>query len=236
MDLTLFITVLLFIITSFYSIISYAELTPYLGFDFGTQYCKFQSGYGDNLFEEVLPVGNIFAGIKLNKYFGIEGGYETTTNEKRESTLFAGDQNLGLSIQDLPGFISAKYNSENKISGWHLGLTGEFPLSFIDDQNNLSIIWYLGIKNTKVRLIRNKLEVNGVYSRYTDNLNINNKKNIARLSGGLQYLLNDHLKFRMLLNLENTSKIKPYAFNASNSIIQAKLKDVISYNMGIVIK
>jgi len=129
---------------------SYA-LGPYIGADIGIKTMKFEPGYGDNLFTESLPFGNLFVGFKFNNYFGIEGGYESTTTEKRENNLYYGAKVLGITL-DNPNFYQVKYSSSSKISGWHTGVIFDYALDY---EKTLFFSSYIGIKNTKINLIRN---------------------------------------------------------------------------------
>lgn len=209
---------------------SYAS-GPYIGADIGIKTLKFESGYGDNLFAESLPFGNLFVGFKFNDYFGIEGGYESTTNEKRENSLYYGEKALGITL-DKPRFYQVKYSTTHKIFGWHTGVIFDYTL---DNENTLFFCSYIGIKNTKINLIRNRLELNLKTSINTDYLNKCNKKNILLLSCGLKYLLNKHFMIRWSINFENTNKINPYGFNANNKYIEAKPKNTFSNQIGIII-
>ena len=67
----------------------------YYGLDLGVQHIGFKPGYGDNLFPTDLPMSNLFVGFKFNDYFGIEGGYQSTVEQERITTLFAGNKVLG---------------------------------------------------------------------------------------------------------------------------------------------
>jgi hypothetical protein len=221
--------------------ISYAKtkfsglnLTPYAGVDVGIQHFEFEPGYGDNLFKNELPVGNLFAGVKFNDYFGIEGGYESTLEGKRNSTIYGG--NTGLGIYITPTIIDyTKCSSKIKISGWHLGVTGYSPL-YLNGDNSLSIFGYIGIKHTNAKLILNTLASKPPggpeqVDSSTMVLNKNNKKILMRLSVGIEYLFNKHIGIRTLIGWENTSKLKP-SYNANI----AKLKDSILYGVGIILK
>lgn len=231
--------ILIFMLLCFYGMSNAAspsfnfKLTPYIGADIGIQKLRFKPGYGDNLFEAELPFSNLFFGLKLNDYMGIEGGYESTLQRKKTTTLLYGAQNLGLTLTA----NSAKYISKDKIYGWHIGVAGEYPLYNNTKINNTSsIIWYAGIKNTTTKLIRNRIQLN-----YNDSydyilLNQNYKKNIAKIAIGVKNFINKHFATRVLITWEQTSKINPFSIYTSTSTITAKLQNSISYSIGIIIK
>lgn len=222
------ITILFLLIYNY----SYAS-GPYIGADVGIKTLQFEEGYGDNLFAASLPFGNIFVGFKFNEYFGIEGGYESTTTEKRENSLYYGDKALGITLNSQsPRFYQVKYSTTNKMFGWHAGVIFDYSLNH---ENSVLLCSYIGIKNTKIDLIRNRLELQFQTSLNTDSLNKHNKKNIFLLSFGLKYLLNKHFTIKWSITFENTSNINPYGFNANNQRIEARLKNTFSNQIGIII-
>lgn len=220
--------------SAFLSSIAHAEhffLKPYGGVDVGMQHFGFKKGYGDNLFKKQLPKVNIFAGIKFNEYFGVEAGYESTIVGKRESTLVAGDSNLGVTFRGQ----TIVYSSRTKISGGHLGLTGEYKLDKLG-LSNLSAIGYVGLKHTNVKLARNRLKVNGSPNTSFEIVGNDSKKMLIKVSGGLQYFINNHIAVRALVGWENTSKIKPHSYTASGLFSNVQLKNSLHYSLGIILK
>lgn len=213
------------------------SMTPYIGFESGRQYFGFESGYGDNVFVKEIPKINIFAGLKLNDYFGIEGGYETTVAETRIANIGYKDMYLGKPYPSglNPGEI-AEYFTKTQIYGWHLGLNAEYPLNDTYPDNYWSILGYTGIKNTKAKLISNLFLYAGhlPHVNISNGLNQANSKVLLKLSAGLQYSPFEHLSFRVMLSFENTSALKPH--NDSDNFFEARLKDSISYGLGIVFK
>lgn len=230
--------ILMFILLCFYGISNAAssffnfKLTPYIGTDIGIKKLRFKPGYGDNLFEAELPFSNLFFGLKFNDYLGIEGGYESTLQRKKTTTLFRGEKNLGITLTA----DSAKYISKDKIYGWHIGVAGEYPLYNTRINNTSSIIWYAGIKNTTTKLIRNRIQLYGEDSYDYIVLNQNYKKNIAKLAIGVKNFINKHFATRVLITWEQTSKINPFSIYTTSPTITAKLQNSISYSIGIIIK
>ena len=142
--------------TNSYANMPKLNLTPYGGVDVGMQNFGFKAGYGDNLFKKQLPKGNLFAGVKFNDYFGIEGGYESTIDKKKDATVNGNNLFLGTNPIDVlainPG-ETAKFSTRTKIYGWHISITGDYPIYFNSKNKKLSIIGTIGIKKTKVKLI-----------------------------------------------------------------------------------
>lgn len=218
------------------------HLTPYGGIDVGIQNLKFESGYGDNLFKKHLPKGNIFVGVKFNDYFGVEGGYESTLERKKELNIYGNHSYLGTNQVNLSTDYN-NYSIKTKVSGWHAGITGEYPLFLRGTQKNpLSLLGYIGIKNTKLKLqstLNYTQFVDPMLGRVIENqthaLNQNNKKTILRLAAGLQYFFHENFGIRILGEWEQISKIKPT--NQGNpNFYQAKLKNSINYSIGFVLK
>lgn len=213
------------------------SIIPYIGFESGRQYFGFKSGYGDNVFVKEIPKINIFAGLKLNNYFGIEGGYETTGSGTKIANIGYKDMYLGKPYPNglNPGEI-AQYFTKAQIYGWHLGLNAEYPLNDTYPDNYWSIVSYGGIKNTKTKLVSSLL----LYAGHLPNINITNvlkqanSKILLKLSAGLQYSPFENISFRAMLSFENTSVLKPH--NDSDNFFEARLKDSISYTLGVVFK
>lgn len=216
--------------------LSLLTINPYGGVDIGMQHFGFKSGYGDNLFAKNLPKGNLFVGINFNNYFGLEGGYESTIEKKRNATLYGGNSTmLGNFIPGGPNETDyLNLNSKAKISGWHLGITGRFPI----DTKNLFIIGHVGIKRTNIKLVSRVIS----YKDYGQPeelgtpqdqvvLGDNSKKNILKLSGGIEYFFNKHIGLRAMLGWENTAKLKPVSDNKT-----ALLKNSFLYSIGITLK
>jgi hypothetical protein len=210
----------------------------YCGFDLGVQHIGFKPGYGDNLFPTDLPMSNLFVGFKFNDYFGIEGGYENTLEQERISTVFGGQTMLGRVVPSDPanGFDYFKFRSKAQMDGWHLGIVANYNLNAIK-LNNLSLLGYIGVKNTNIKLTRTGLfakMVGGFEEIYNDTLllNKNNKKNFIKLFVGLEYLFTNYIGIRAIFGWENTSKLQP-----SNGVDRfAKLKDSTSFMIGVLFK
>lgn len=208
---------------------------PYIGANIGTKKLRFEPGYGDNLFEESLLLGNLFAGFKFNDYFGIEGGYENTIKNKRTSVLFMGDTNLGLKLL----VNSAKYISKIQLYSKHLGIIGTYPINSLGTNNNISIICYIGIKKMTAKLSRDRIELNSQPSYDFIKLDQNCNKNIVMFYFGTESYINKHFTIRIVLGWENTAKIRPFSINPSangQSITTAKLKNALSYGVGIILQ
>lgn len=213
------------------------NLTPYGGVDVGMQNFGFKSGYGDNLFAKQLPVGNLFIGIKFNDYFGIEGGYETTIDKKKETTIGAGDTILGNLIYAIDVKNISQFN-RFRVYGLHLGLTGRYPIFSKEDHTGLSIVGYLGIKYTTVKSSRNIFKITpalGPTEAYNSRINLDtdNKKNLARLAFGLEYFFYNHVGLRTLIGWENTARLKPVNNGGG---YMANLKNSYKYSIGIIFK
>ena len=213
------------------------SIIPYIGFESGRQYFGFKSGYGDNVFVKEIPKINIFAGLKLNDYFGIEGGYETTGSGTRIANIGYKDMYLGKPYPiGLNSGEIAEYFTKVQIYGWYLGLNAEYPLNDTYPDNYWSLVSYGGIKNTKVKLTSSLF----LYAGHLPNINVtnvlkqSNSKILLKLSAGLQYSPFENLSFRFMLSFENTSALKPH--NDSDNFFEARLKNSISYGLGIVLK
>ena len=107
------------------------NITPYAGINVEGRHMNFSSGFGDNLFARNYPQIDIYTGVKLNEFWGVELGYETTFSQRKTTTLTPGAINLGIPIT--ADVVSAQFRNSSRISGAHLDLVGfwcipEYPI------------------------------------------------------------------------------------------------------------
>ena len=219
------------------------QLQPYGGIDYGIQNSQYKQKFGDNLLKKKLPKGNLFLGLKLNDYFGIEAGYETTIKNSKTTNLSDFKSFFGTTIFDLNEIQSPDYQKtqvKQKISGMHLGLTIEYPLFIINNpsHHSLSLVGYLGVKNAKadIKINSSLFYEDDIQIDDPVTLNHNHKKTILRLACGLQFSINDNFGIRLLGSWENTSKLKPEYTYPKGTKLTAKLKDSFGYSIGFVAK
>ena len=195
-----------------------------------------------------MPKGNFYLGLKFNEYFGIEGGYETTLqSSKKNVVIYTPGKYLGvpLTSNDIAGVpLDYVYTPKNNIknSGWHIGISGNYPIRFKTLKNPIYLLGYLGIKHNKIQLYSNleKIKATGLPAVIPlDEINkFKSVKNILRLSAGLQYFFNENFGIKILGTYEQLSKINPSVKSnvGGVALYQAKLKNSLGYSIGIVVK
>lgn len=215
--------------------------SKYIGVDAGIQrggFNKYETSQSN--FKKSLPKANFFAGIKFNDYLGVEAGYEFSLNRGRNATFNVSNQEdfmgIGGSALGLTGTQTSDVANKYKISGFHFGVTGEYPISA--SHNPLSFIGYVGIKNTTLKTL-SKIIDHPVSGSIGDIYKLKSTKNILRLSLGLQYMLRENIGIRLSSTWENTSKFSPeksYQFSPAAELASEKLKNSMSYSLGVVFK
>lgn len=177
------------------------QLAPYAGMDAQVRHMKWASGFGDNIFRNDYPQGNVYAGLKLHNYLGIELGYELTAMHNRQVALGANNQIFGQAIVNPPNFWSSKF----QIKGWHAGVLGFFPI--LCKEYKLELIAGVGISRTKIFhsafLISdavNLLNPLGSFTTFTAS------KSLAKLSFGAQHMFSECYGLRFLLGWLNTNR------------------------------
>lgn len=207
------------------------ELSPYMGADAQIRRINFRNGYGKNLFQNNVPQGNLYFGVRLNEYFGVEAGYESTKGKsKLKSFSFVkGDISLGVKV---PFDLSILYKTKIIIKGLHLDLVGFYPLY---QGSNLEFIYYGGVAFFRGYGNRTILLVNE-YPTHIVRVSENHRP-ILRMGSGLQYRLNDRISLRSTVTWINTSKIsletKDIPRDAPLKPV-VKLKDNINYSVGVL--
>jgi hypothetical protein len=188
---------------------------------------KYMEGMGDNLFKPKSPQGNIYAGLRLNDYVGIEAGYETTPMRTRGVEIQAGERSLGLS----PMLPPEKHLTKSKIKGWHGAIIGFFPIVDRAD-GKLEAMGYIGTIRLKVFnqdiLFANK---SGPLNILTTSRTFVSRKSLLKLGAGFQYTVN-HTGFRFMLGYENSKRFNRMAPN-ENAKSQKRLGIKNSFLMGI---
>lgn len=218
--------------------------TPYVGADAQWRHMNFNGGLGDNLFRHEYPQGNLFAGIKLNDYLGIEVGYESTAKKNRTVYLNGGDVTAGTIVNANTG---VQYTTTAQIKGPHANLVGSFPIS---EEYRLKIFGMVGVAHLKANLKRTATTVvatlpppfgvtifppslafpNGVTSTF------NKRKSVLRLAGGLEHMFCNNWGVRATVTWENTHKLNTLGnIQPASGVSQIKENNSIAYGLGVFV-
>lgn len=203
---------------------------PYVGIDIERRELNFERGFGDNLFKHYYNQGNLYLGLRIHEYFGIEGGYEAVNRTSHRLGLHPGALLAGGTV---PIIINANdidiYNSTAKLQGSYIDCIGFFPIS---EKYKLTLIGMAGIARLKAQCVITLLSIEtdfGSIELRESNVLLK-KKNILRFGFGLQHMIKQNIGIRAMLKWENTNKFQ--IKNPENSIQTIKMKNSFFYSLG----
>lgn len=205
-------------------------LNPYIGGDLQYRYMNFKKNYGHNLFNHNFPQINLYAGVKLNPYFGVEAGWEAAMTRYRKTTLTAGEIATGITIP--PALAPGLFKNRVKVYGPHADLVGYYPL---DEACKLELIGSLGFALLKGAFERRSISMNNVPSNTVRTFKP--YKALLRLMGGLQYKYDDNWSVRTTIGWENTRRLASVANEGGNpngEIPEVKPRDSFLASLGLV--
>jgi hypothetical protein len=217
------------------------SLISYVGIDAQIRHMDFEKNFGGNILQHRYPQANIFAGVKFNDYFGIEGGY--TFSKKQHSTRLHQPTDLvfGEVLPAInPSLISQVNQSRasSKISGWNANLMGYLPIFCKED--NTQLIGSIGFASLKSRVHQLRITRNvfpepfaPLSNTFTDTTYLKKHKAVLRLGAGMQHMVCDNVGLRFLAAWENTSKLKAYGQNPARvSVAISKPQNSFHYGLG----
>lgn len=200
------------------------DLVPYVGADIQVRHMEFKKGFGDNITKNNYPQGNVYVGVKLNQYTGIEAGFERTKAQKKNTALLGSDNFLGtILFAPLPN-DQTRIKTNTKMSAFYANLVGFLPV--FCEEYRLQLIGSLGIAHSNLKMTLD-LPDDGVHRVFSK------KKWVPKIGVGLQHMLNCQLGVRAMVNWEGTktSGIKP--LNAPQSELRASVKNSFNYGLGL---
>lgn len=205
-------------------------ITPYAGADAEWRHLDFKRGFGDNTFRHDYPQGNLYVGLKLNCYFGVEAGYEATERKTRTTTFFPGTVVNGLPIG--APTISQQIASTGQITGHHASLLGFYPLC---DAYKLTLLGSVGFARLQGKFLSATISRNGV--PVMEFSNFIQRKGVLRVGGGLQHMIATDWGVRAMLKWENTNRFKNIGAEAiAAGVPRLKLKNSLIYSLGVFYK
>jgi len=204
------------------------DLVPYIGADIQSRHMEFKKGYGDNITKKNYPQGNIYLGLKLNEYVGLEAGYERTKNVKTSKILLGSDMFLSTILQPGDPTFATRINTRTKMSAFHASVVGFLPIS---EEYRLQLIGALGIARMNLNMAMEIpiADLRRVFSR---------KKWVPKVGVGLQHMLTCQVGVRAMASWEGTGRgsksaqdIRP--LNQSQSELVARVKNSLNLGLGI---
>ena len=178
------------------------DLVPYVGIDAQWRHMSFKKDFGKDQTAENYPQGNAYVGLKVTPFFGVELGYESTTNKNKNSTVLGRDRTFGFIFlpDEHERNQSFNFKTKTKIHGPHLDFVGFLPIS---DEYCLDLVGSLGVAYLKSKATFT------LQDPLAPSLSLTSKsKWVARVGLGVQQMITDQFGVRAMATWENTSQLK----------------------------
>lgn len=209
---------------------------PYMGIDAQWRVTQPETNFGNNLFKRHYLQGNIYLGLKLCDYLGVELGYEITPTRNKTSTIANNEATLGVASQPLEVHIS-----KSRIHGWHTGLMGYYPVcNFLGNnlfRNPVELLAYVGqvCLNTyyqDVTVLRAGEPMDVRFNTRT----YDSTRSLLRVGLGAQYTYCTS-GIRFMLGYETTNQFRNVISKefGTTSAMRLKLKDSLFVSLGIFV-
>lgn len=186
------------------------------------------------MFPSKIPQVNIYGGVKLNQFFGIEGGF--TKSSKVKKTAYSGP---GIrEINNAPLQPTRFVISENDIHlhTAYIRLLGHYLIP----KTNWEFIGGIGV--SRLKITSNYMATAtfaGILSPEEAAMNKRtflSKKSTPHLLIALQYQLSNKVKLRSTIGKELTGRLKYCLSTTNNSTKAVGYKNSYSYGLGLVIE
>lgn len=193
------LTSLLMASTTFAGVWDEWTFKPILGGDINTRSQDFEAGFGKDHFRRRYPDTNLYAGLIMNKYLGLEGGYEHMYLLYKNR--FYTEGTLVLGTDRLFDAGDQNFNSYAYMSGWHLNLVGLWPVC-----PNIAITASIGAAWLRMRFETVYVADGDPASRPTQWESDN--RAVTRVTLGVRQMITQHFGMRVQGAWENTSKLE----------------------------
>jgi hypothetical protein len=228
-----------------YNIEGYAGIEPKI------RRMEFKRHFGNKVFKDPFYTSlNAFVGCKLNEYFGLEAGYESSDTKVNSSYgnngLYLFGSRLLDSVNGLDR-IDNFFNASSKISGSNINLMTSIPLN---SAKSFQLIGSAGLAYMRSKTTCDFFEIGEKNIVLSDDTNIpvqrfshsrsryKDRVFTLRFRSGFQYVTEHNFGVRALASWENTHKIKIRGKDRDSGQRlneHAKLKDSISYSVGFFV-
>lgn len=187
--------------TSSFALLQEWEFCPAVGMDFGMRKWEFDSGFGEEHFREHYPDMNIYVAARFYKYLGFEGGYEQTFRQQKQQ--FYGDSSAVLGFLDPSNPTEKMYISDAFMHGWHLNLTGFYPIcpKLRTELTGLIGVGWLTAHYSTVPILDGNPAT--PIARWDSDT-----RSVLRLGLGLRQMITDNFGLRFQAVWEDTSKME----------------------------
>lgn len=207
--------------------------TPFIGADVAWRYLNLPNSKGGQLVKKDRAQGDIYAGVKLCDYIGIQAGFESTTaRHDTRDILGSGDYFGSPYHAEVPNGIN-RVVTTSQLYGWHADLVGYLP--FCDCYSLLGSVgvahlkykmrWYNPILDS---IAEPESAIGATIRTYKQ------RKIVPRLGLGIQKMITDCAGVRLIGTWEGTSRIKNISSkeNAS-SLAKVSLRNSTTLGFGI---
>lgn len=201
----------------------------FVGVDFQERTMAFENDFGDNLFQEQAFQYDLYGGLRLSRYWGLQGGYFAAKKKNRTIELGPGATVMGQGLN--ANNPSETHYTETKIKGPHIDLLTFSPLF---PEYGIELIAGVGVAYSKLMLKDAIVALNDVPQTSPINRTYDIKKANARALIGAQTLLLASIGVRALVTWENTSvfnDLTPAEF--PNDIRRVNVKNSWVYGIGV---
>ena len=196
----------------------------YVGGDAEFRYMNFQKGFGDNLFNHNYPQANLYAGLRLNEYLAVEGGYEASERKTRTTTLRPGDISFGFII---PPNYNPQFNTVAQLKALNANVVGTVPIS---DRYRLQLIGSVGFARLKAKMVSAYFALDNYVQPPRIDTFIK-RKSVLRLGAGIQHRINSNWGVRAMLKWENSNKLRLSNKETLNRL--ARPQNSLMYSFGL---
>jgi hypothetical protein len=202
---------------SFVSRINWQKVEPYVGADAFVRNMRYKDE-PTHPFQENLDTFQPFVGVKLNRYFGVEVGYQRSekgTKERffnqNESPSFFGGGPLTLNGGPGPTNYTLDIMTTNMVRGWNFGVLGFYPICPKTTDLYLKVGYSKLRQDAEVRFsaVEESLGVFAVAAN--DYHHFHDKAGMLSLSLGLKQKFTHNLGGRVFINFDKTSRLKDHS-------------------------
>lgn len=205
---------------------------PYIGLEPQYRSMSWENGFGKNEFKKHSFQENYYLGLKLNRYLGLEVGFEQTPRKEKKIRVLANDTVLGQ--QPVAGATNADFFHEHKTWGSHANIMFYLPLH---EPCKIQAFGHLGASRVSIAASQEERTLeDGSLSPLTKiaveglRRDLKGQNWNARAGIGLQMEILPYTGIRTSINWENTSHHTLFS-KKPGALELGKPKD--SYSAGI---
>lgn len=201
---------------------------PYLGIEVIQTNQNYKANFGEYVFKKNPQDYSVYAGFNINRYFGVEGGYEFQPKRNRTATLTAGQSMPGGTI--LTAGDADTVNSSIQGTHPYLGLFLQADQKFHNSW--VSVIKWQALVAASFSHVWGSAQVtaiDGIPFAGT-NFTYSKSKIVAMAKVGATTYFTPHVGLRISVDYRNLSQIQMPA-NTGTGL--AKLKDTWGVGLGL---